>query len=217
MSGLNSEKWSTSPAWLEPILVSSIRCHLLGGALSLICLLGIAWMWVNADAFARDDRYAPKQIEEAIHLIADADNLGNKYASQVRLWEQNERRRAAIQGWLPRSIDWETTSQRIDEIAKDAQVQLMSIDKGEQQAGQRIGIQQVTCEIHGSYVGLCRFLDQLCRDPRPMWCDSVRIQRAPPDLDEPFECAASISLRVPLAAEGTIAAKLLQSEDPDAT
>ncbi len=203
-------------ARFEPLLVSHVRCHLLGSVLSLILVIGIAWIWKNADAFATDDRYSPQQIEQATQLVADAENLRNQNADIMLASNQIDRRLEAIRAWLPQSIQWQPTRQRIEETAEQAELEMMFVDKGETRTGQRVGIQQVTCEVQGSYLGICQFLHELSSDPKPIWCDSVTIRRVPADLGKPVECAATVSLRLPFVAGNTIAGKLMPPEVPDA-
>ena len=204
-------------AWFEPLLVSPLRCHLLGGTLSLVLLIAIIWICRNADSFAHDHQHSPQELEQAAQLLADADQLRQQYAESLLLSKQNDHRLNAIRSWLPTSIDWQSTTRRIEKTAAQANVELKLLDKGETHIGSRIGVGQMTCKVRGSYAGLCQLLHRLSNEEKPVWCHWVKIERAPSLLDQAVECDATISLRLPFAAEQTIAGKLMPAEIPDAT
>ena len=199
------------------LMSSATRCHVCGAILSLLLISATAWIWSNADQFAEDDQFSPEQIGAASQLVADADALRKKYAETVLTANQIKSRIDAIRAWLPTETRWEQTIQRIRQTAQSANVQLTSIDKGKQHVGDRIAVQTVECELQGSYADICRLLMELASAEKPIWCDSIRIQRAPPMLQDASECSALISLRIPFAPSGTIAAQLLGSEVQDAT
>jgi Tfp pilus assembly protein PilO len=195
---------------------SATRCHVCGAILSLLLIVATGWIWSNADRFAEDEQYTSQQIAAANQLIADADDLRSKYAHTLVAAKQIDKRIAAIRAWLPPETHWEQTLQRIRKIAQSANVQLTSIDKGKQHLGDRIGVLSCDCDLQGSYADICQCLSDLSRGETPIWCDSIRIHRSPPALQDPQECSASLSLRAPFAASGTIAGKLLGSEVRDA-
>ncbi len=201
----------------DQLISSATRCHVCGAILSLLLISATAWIWSHADEFAEDDQFSPQQIGAASQLVADADALRKKHAETVLTANQIKSRIDAIRAWLPPETSWEQASQRIRDAAQSANVQLSSIDKGKQHIGDRIGVQAVECELQGSYADICRLLSELACTEQPIWCDSIRIQRTAPVLQDASECSALISLRIPFASSGTIAAKLLGSEVHDAT
>lgn len=200
---------SKSPSLLEPLLASAVRCHAVGMTLSILLVSATAWIWSNAEFFEQDNRYTFEQLANARLLEQQGDTIRMAYAKSKSLKDKTDARTAEIESWLPSELQWKDTDARIRKLVKSANLEMKTIDQQRQdQVGQRIGINKVTCKLHGSYTDLCRFLDALVKDEQPIWCDRVRIERAPKDSTVKAECAATVSLRVPFAANGTIAAKL---------
>ena len=216
MTKQNLSNRSDSATWYEPLLASRARCHLLGGSLSLALATGIAWIWFNADYFAKDERYSLKQIEQATQLVSEADSLRRTYADHVLVTNQNAVRKKEIEQWLPLAIDWNKASGQIDDLADEHNLRLTSLHRGDEMKGGRVAVQKATCEVVGSYSDLCKFLHEIANGPQPVWCDSIRIHRVQDEDAEAATCTASVSLRLPFAGPNTIAGKLLRSERPDA-
>lgn len=205
---------------LDWLLASAARCHLLGAAVTVAMAIVFGWVFTRGDAFWKTLLPPDPQIGlvEAAALV-DQQVQWQQRETAVKLRRKNVRARVGtIRAWLPESADWETIQQDFEAIAAAADVSVLDLDQGDAQVGARMGVLQATCRLRGAYPGFCRLLHQLARRDQPIWCHEIRLQRAPVSPAEgavvpgkPY--LATLSLRIPYAAAGTAAGKLLQEED----
>lgn len=196
-----------------------LKCHAIGVTLAVV-LLGInTWVWFHPSSLAPQSAHTETEIDEAIQLITNRDEIRTRFA----LAEQEHKSQLdaihEIENWLPESRNWSEVRAIIQALCAESEVQLVAIEQGSQHVGQRVAVLETRCEIQGTYVDLCSFLQKLPQIDLPLWCDEVRVVRSDeaasleaPQGDPNREtlCLATVSIRVPFAGKGTTAEKLLK-------
>lgn len=205
-----------SVGWL---FATTRRCNYVGGALCTLILLASAWTYRNADSFADDPRFSEQQLREAKALLANADAVRSRNATQFIRMNQNQLRLAKMKGWLVTEYDWQKSSAHIEALASQANVKIVSLDNAIQHKGKRVAVDVIQCECEADFSDICRFLYLLCNDQSAAWCDSIRLYRnridEQGDDQDDVECNASISIRIPTVGSKTAAAQLLSMEPPN--
>lgn len=200
------------------------RCHTLGATISIALILASAWVWSWGHRPVAIISCGEGEIElgEAMTLIENASQWREISAARVDEQDRINARVEEIVRWLPESVEFKTTEQTLLDLGEDNALHLFALQEGKRQVGSRVAVMTVTCEIHGSYVGLCRFLDQLPKLDQPIACSEVKLQRALPgqQADEEWQwgdqpCRASLTLRIPYAAPETASWKLLKEPTND--
>ncbi len=210
------------PRWLQRLLASTWGCHLVGGGISLFIVASIFLVWSHGNVAVTTVTRGEEVIDlgDAAKLISEADQWRKRYALHYHQGQAIDVRRAAIEGWLPRNADWEQTHKRVHSLARSCDVSIVSLEKSKRHVGLRVGVDAATCRVEGSYDAICRFLVAITGSKIPLACNEITVVRIPADggREEPRPpCAATLSLRVPFAAKGSVAAQLLSAESSDAS
>ena len=194
------------------------KCHLLGGVVSLVLLLGT----IAVRSFSVDSTVpliiSGEQVEEedAYSLCALAAHYRSEYLNVEATNEVLQDRKRLIAEWLRNDIDPLSEQERISESAQQHQVELVSLKPGEIYTGSRIAVWSVKCEVRGSYIDMCRWIHAMTLSERPIMCRAIDLRRIRHDdsagTAEGPACSASVELRIPFRGEGTVAAQIAPPE-----
>ncbi len=211
------------PAGLASMTSTVPRCHVMGCATAVLLIIGIAWIWSWNSNRTASIEYEGTVVDlnDAAALLENADQWRQLYTVNYRQSQMVDKRAQSIASWLPKSVDWPKTENELRSIGDSTGLAILAIQRGEVHVGTRVGILSSSCEVHGSYHALCRFLHELASLPQPIACAQVQLNRLVGDDDEPANgtpsCSATLSLRVPFAAASTAAERLLLPETSDAS
>ena len=201
-----------------------LRCHLIGSITAAALILCIAWVWSISRIEVATIQYNGRDIDlrDAAALIENADQWRRLYTVNYQQSQGLDQRAESIALWLPRSVDWATTQHDIRSIGETAGISILSIKPGERHVGTRVGVVSASCDVHGTYASLCRFLSELSNRPQPIACSEIQLERtvhaAANHVDDATpRCRATLSLRIPFAAAGTPAQRLLPTETKNAS
>lgn len=204
---------------LDWLFASALRCHLFGAVVTLAMAGALAWVVTRGDTFWKTLLPPDPEIDlvDAVALVDQHERWQSREVAAKQKRRNLGARVRAIRGWLPEAVDWEVVRQDFESMADAADVSILDLDPGESQIGGRVGVLQVTCRLRGDYASFCRLLHQLAHQDQPIWCHEIRLERAPASPAEGTvvpgkPCLATLSLRIPYAAAGTAAGKLLQEE-----
>lgn len=212
MSRSGSAGEPTEP-WHMRFASNPFRCHATGIGVVILLSTGISLAWsygherpttIELDGIAIEAR-------EAALVVANAVAIRDQYASALKESQGIQERIDAISLWLPSTIDWETRRQKLLAVATSEGLQVASISKGTPVTGVRVAVLPVDCEVEGTYPSVCSFLASLTAGFPAADCSEIRIRRTSDSGGEPA-CQASISLRLPFAADTSAAYQLLQGQ-----
>lgn len=105
----------------------------------------------------------------------------------------------------------------VSDAARTAQAEVLSLQPTSTQTGKTAAIQTVRLRLRCDHASLCRFLAQLASGPGAVWVAAVEVQSEPlagPGGDRGGIRRAELTLRVPHAAEKTLAGNLKRSLVP---
>ncbi len=202
---------------------NALGCHLLGASLSVCFLLATYMVWSQKNIVVNEVTYGQRVIDlhEARTLIAQADSWRKQYTQVFQESQQIDRDVDAIEQWLPRQLDWDGTVQQVQTIAASSNVKIVLVGDSTEYVGSRVGVAVASCQVEGSYDAICRFVVALSDARQPITCSELQLQRMQPQQswggDRQTPCAATLTLRVPFAAEGSIASRLLSTDRPNAS
>ena len=213
----------TESCFEDRLLVASptiVRCHILGGFLSIAVVLCSTWMWsisrATNETLEIDGQVVDHQ--EAATLLKNAGHWRSIHNESLTRADQVRERCNRLSMWLPESVNWDQFSSSIETLADEASVQLLSLERGTETVGNRVGMLQVTCQLEGTYLGICHFLDGIARRDQPVACSEIELHRLPTaDRSSPVNCGATLTLRVPFAGTGSAAHQVLVSHPVDVT
>lgn len=212
------------PAWLMRVTSTVTRCHLIGSitAAALIGCIALAWSQNRVDVATIQYDGKVIDIRDAASLIEHAGRWRQLYTINYLESQSIDRRVESIESWLPISVDWPNTQQEIQSIGAATGLSILSIKRGDQHIGTRVGVLAVSCEVQGTYGSLCRFLNELNDREHPIACSEIKLDRtmqvdsSRDDIALP-RCKATVSLRIPFGAAGTAAQRLLSKGTKNAT
>jgi hypothetical protein len=189
-------------------------CHLIGGLLSIAVILCTAWIWSLSrhtdTAIQVGDQVVT--LQEAETLINNAEQWRSIHTSCLQKANEIQDRSQLIADWLPESIEWDATQAALESIIRNADVELLSLERGAESIGTRVGVIQATCEIEGSYIGICRVLNGIVNCDQPIACSEIKLHRLrDADVSGPTTCRAKLVFRIPFAAKGSAANQVLLS------
>jgi hypothetical protein len=187
-------------------------------AVALLACIGFVWSRSRIDAGSIEYGGALIDLADAATLIDNADQWRQLYTVNYRRSQAMDQHAASIADWLPTSVDWPNVENDIRLMGQSASLKVLSIKKGDRYVGTRVGVLSARCDVKGSYASLCRFLSGLSHRSLPMACSEIELQRtsetAEGDNAHPTpHCRATLSLRIPYAASGTAAGRLLRIGD----
>jgi hypothetical protein len=220
---LNPIRLLRSPAsWFAQRSVSMLWCHIAGTTISIVILAAIAYVWSQRNEMVAQVTAGEVviDIDDAAHLIAEADSWRQQYTTAFRESEAIDARVASIRDWLPKKPDLDATHATVRSIAETNGITLIEFSPQGTHVGQRVGVVAATCRLDGSFADLCRFLHAICGENSGIACDKIVLDRVNvgpgEDVSGMSPCAAVVSLRVPFAADATTAARLLSQGTSDA-
>ncbi|MEO1525939.1 MAG: type 4a pilus biogenesis protein PilO [Planctomycetota bacterium] len=197
-------------------LGTSTRCHMLGAAVSSLLVIAIFWLWSDPVLLVNDPKHSPEQLAESIRLISSGSALRNEYQQVMRTRDETQVLVDDARQWLPTSIEWTALRTSLQAQAIEHGLDVISLERGNEHKGERVSVLDVHCELEGSYLEVCQFLEALAAAKRPMWCDEIRLQREDNEIRSgtpgTTRCLAVLSLRAPFAGEGTVGERLLKME-----
>ncbi len=225
---------------------SVITCHVVGATLTGLLLAATGWVWVNRNNVVVEINSDGQSINyhEAAAMLANAPQWRQTYAQAFDEASQLEQRVEAIDRWLPKSLDWEDTTDAIRKIALSHHVDVVAIGDPVEHVGTRVGVAATTCQLEGSYGDLCRLVVALGDSDLAVACSEMSLERLSPEeqvgLNERRKsnerqkpdgqflanrrsrkpqttCSLTLSLRLPYAADGSVAGRLLPKESSDAS
>ncbi|MDM4016569.1 hypothetical protein [Roseiconus lacunae] len=197
---------------LDRILKTPARCHLVGAtAMSLLMAVSVV-CWASPESLLPQRHHSVDEIHRATRLISQARQHRESLKLAKADFADVAARADAIRQWLPEEIDWQQRRQSLRRLASEYDLQWFRLDPGTFETRDRVGIWKAKIELHGSFPNVTRFICRLHQMPHPIWCDETRIQRSPPSAFERDQetCSVFLSIRIPVAASGTIAGKLLE-------
>lgn len=191
-----------------------IRCHIMGGLLSIVVVFCSTWMWSISRAANHmieiDGQFVDQN--EAESLIKNAGHWRSIHSESLTRANRVRERSNLLSSWLPQTVNWNQFSESIETLAEEASVKLLSLEMGTDTVGQRVGVLQATCQIEGSYIGICQVLDGVARRDQPIACSEIELHRLPTtDRSKPIKCRASLTFRIPFAGTGSAAHQVLVS------
>ena len=203
------------------LLSSAVRCHLIGAAVSVALLAAIVFVWSQRNTVETEFEHgdAVVDVAQAARLMQNADSLRQKNAAAFQEAKVIDDRVALIEQWLSPADDWDDAHDDLKAIAETSGIEIVEFDEGRRHVGTRVGIVTATCRIEGSYVGICKFLVAITQADRPIACSEIELQRVPTkssDRAAQSPCSVTLSLRLPFAAAGSVAANLLPPVTTDA-
>jgi hypothetical protein len=205
--------------WWTRITASVPRCHLLGAMTAVVLLACIAWVGSRSRLDPKSIQYGDTLVDlaDAATLIDNADRWRQLYTVNYRRSQTIDSHAASIADWLPMFVDWPAAERDIRSLGQSASLKVLSIEKGNRYVGTRVGVLSARCDVQGTYASVCRFLSGLSSRELPIACNQIELHRinamAEGNLDHPTPlCRATLSLRIPYAADGTAAARLFTSE-----
>jgi hypothetical protein len=211
------------PPWLTRLAPTVIRCHMIGSTTAVALIVCTAWVCSLNQIKVATIEYEGMKIDlnDASTLIENADQWRRLYTANYEIKRAVDQHVEQISAWLPRSVDWSVTQSDIHLIAQAADVSILSLERGDDHAGTRVGVVLANCDAEGSYVSICRFLNSLGQLPNPIACSEIHLQRT---KDETVGasgakiplCQATLYLRIPFAAGSTAAGRLLPAETKNA-
>ena len=208
----------TPTSWLGHLFRNTSRCHAIAGTSAAIIVFAIGGVLSNQSWFFEDADQSPEQLAESAQLVANVQHWRDEYERVINDSKQNNQRLANLQSWLPAKFDWDEREDSIREIAKECNVQVISLERDERFIGTRVGIAKAIGFVDGRYEDICKFLDGIASHHRPVWCDSVQLKPIGDSTDvKTKRCSATITLRLPYAEDGTPAGRLYAQGKSNAT
>ena len=214
---MNRATENTRWDWL---FTSAVRCHLVGAAVTLTLAGATGWVVTRGDAFWKTLLPSDPTIglAEAASLIEQQPRWEKREAALRQRRADALARAEVIRRWLPASVDSMVAAREdLETLIGESDLSLLDLEQGDPQQGGRLGVVPVTCRVRGTYPAICQLLKSLATRPQPAWCSGIRIERAPTSPADgavvPGEpCLATLSLRLPFAAPGTAAGRLLAQD-----
>lgn len=207
------------PPWLTRLAPTVLRCHMIGSTTAVALIVCTAWVCSLNQVEVATVEYNGMTVDlnSASILIDNADQWRGLYTANYQDKHQVDDRVDQISRWLPRSVDWSATQSDIHSAAQSAEVSLLSLERGEEHSGTRIGVVLASCDAEGSYASICRFLQTLSDLPHPIVCSEIHLQRTKDEMVEASSgvvplCQATLHLRIPFAAASSTAGRLLPAE-----
>ncbi|OYP35689.1 hypothetical protein [Rhodopirellula sp. MGV] len=206
-------QFDSEPSTRLPWLRTPLRCHLVGTTV-LCTLLTISLLcWFSPQSILGPPMDSTSDIVAAVRLIGSRGEVQRDFEAAKADAAELQRQIVELQSWLPRRINWQEREVAIETLAQGCEVQVSSIQRGVLERGSRVGVWNAKVELAGTFPAISRFIQRSAELPLPFWTHDVSFRRDTSRSDS--TCLATVSIRIPIAATGTLADKLYPKETVD--
>jgi Tfp pilus assembly protein PilO len=194
-----------------------VMCHAIGTLVTAVLLAGIVWISQNRLVFAGDQNHTASQVSKATELISNADTIRQRFANLQSDSSTYRSKAKTIEDWLPPSINFDQQRTSLQQVANECGLRLTRLKREQQYDGKRLSVVAATCRVDGTLDQICLFLHKLPATEAPIWCNGVSLEQSSENGARANECTAQIHLRLPFVGQNTIAEKLTQVYQSNAT
>ncbi len=186
----------------------SLQWHVFGCLLSVMICLAI-WHVYCRGAFNITASHLPYVApHEAAKVLNQAEYWNEALAQATQIHRQQIEQIETLATWLPTEVSFEELTNRLHESATTFNVNLLSVDQGNQIAGARVGVITCTAIIQGSFAAICEWMESLSGESQPLWCDAIHLSPHNGGTNAANACEATITLRAPQSSGGTLSERL---------
>ena len=220
---------------------SVLQCHLISiVGVAIICTM-IGWVWMKQEFFSFDERHSAEELHRVNQLLDQSEHWQQQLRVQQETKLEIATKLRAIHEWLPRSIDWMSSSKDLRAAAEDHSLKIVLLEHDSDESTARVMKANVNCVVQGEFQDICRFLHSLSEREHPVWCASLHlvqvseeggplqvdvdgtqdqvadVAKTAEEADKPKWVTASMNLCLPFAGGTSAAAKLFASEESHAS
>ncbi len=195
--------------------LASLRWHVGGVVASLVVVTAIVHAYRFGTVQHTMHVFPSVSCEEALEVLRHAESWRDVHDQNLVSYRQTVQRIESIAQWLPERADFDGLNHQLRELADAHQCKLLALENTETSVGSRVGVMICKAHLRGDFAMIVRVLNQLPKLASPVSCDGIFIQHGAETDSMSTWCDATVSLRIPYSAPGTLAARLVAASATD--